>query len=60
MYDLAVLTRGEPAMGNQSIVATTRHCAIGVWTPLATKGDVQPPSETPAILFRSKLRGILD
>jgi len=38
---------------------STGHFAIGEWTPIATKGDVQTPVETPSnnVCARGKLRG---
>ena len=40
-----------------SLIKSTGHFAIGVWTPLATKGDVQPPLETPAIFCPQRAAG---
>jgi len=46
-------TREQKFVAKQS----TGYFAIGVWTPLATKGVVQPPLETPAILCPRQAAG---
>ncbi len=65
MYDLAVLMRwraraGNAAMGNQSIVAINRPFRDRGMDPARDQRGCSTPFGNPSILFRSKLRGILD
>jgi len=43
----AIVMQARADLEARKIAQSTGHFAIGVWTPLATKGDVHPPFGNP-------------